>query len=126
MASHATAAELRAYAVTDLTADQPDAELTRLLSRASDNVDDAITEEPDLGSPAEVAALNRATMLTAESLLAVGEEATLTGQSISIGHVSIGAPTTTGGSGGSRARIPDSAVQVLRSAGLIRAGVSAL
>ncbi len=118
MASYATAADLRGYASPDLTADQTDADLDRLLTRASEDVDDAVTEEPDLGSPAEVAALRRATMLTAESRLAVGEEASLTGAAISIGHVSIGAGATAGSS--ATAPLPSAAARVLHRAGLIR------
>lgn len=123
MSAHATAAELRAYSPADLTADLLDAELTRILDRASDDVDQAITEEPDLGAPLEVAALNRATMLTAEAILAVGEEAALIGGDVTIGHVQY---TMTAGAGGmTRPPVPPSALRVLQHAGLIRNNVVA-
>ncbi len=120
--AHATPADLAAYVDPDLLADQTTANLTRLLGRASAAVDDLITEEPEPSVLADLDALRRATLLTVEHVLTVGEAATVTGGGISIGHVSITADATTGGRM-SNSALPDSAVRVLRAAGLIQPAI---
>lgn len=124
MASHATIADLRADVDAELLADHSDGELARLIRRASADVDDTVTEEPEPSVLADLDALRRATILTVEHRLTIGESAAITGGRVSIGHVTIDNDSTaSGGLGGS---LPRSALTVLRSAGLIQSAVSAL
>lgn len=123
MASHATISDLRDDVDADVLAGQSDGELARLIRRASAVVDGEITEEPEPSVLADLDALRRATILTVEHRLTVGESASIAGGRVSIGHVTVEADTASGGAAGA---LPRSALKVLRAAGLIRSAVSAL